>query len=104
MTRVLCLGMSALDSIYRVPAIPATPTKVLATGYSQSGGGMAANASVAGARLGGTVSYWGRVGDDPIGRHILDDLAAEGVDVTDVRVIEGCVSPSAAILVDDHGE
>jgi hypothetical protein len=28
MTRVLCLGMSALDAIYRVPAIPSTPTKV----------------------------------------------------------------------------
>lgn len=104
MTRILCLGMSALDSIYRVPAIPATATKVLATSYAQSGGGMAANASVAAARLGGKVSYWGRVGDDAIGQRILDDLVAEGIDITDIRLIEGCVSPSAAILVDDDGE
>jgi hypothetical protein len=45
--------MSALDAIYRVDAIPAKPTKVLACGYVECGGGMAANASVAVARLGG---------------------------------------------------
>ena len=104
MTKILCLGMSALDAIYRVPAIPALPTKILATAFTESGGGMAANASVAVARLGGHAHYWGRVGDDPLGTRILDQLSAEGVDVTGVRRIAGCASPSAAILVDDHGE
>jgi sulfofructose kinase len=104
MTRILCLGMSALDAIYRVPVIPATPTKVLATSFTECGGGMAANASVAVARLGGDVAYWGRVGDDQIGERILAELRAEGVDVSGVRRIPGCVSPSAAILVDDQGE
>jgi sulfofructose kinase len=104
MSRILCLGMSALDAIYRVPAIPATPTKVLATGYIESGGGMAANASVAVARLGGHASYWGRVGADPLGVRILDQLSVEGVDVAGVRRVAGCVSPSAAILVADDGE
>ncbi len=96
--------MSALDAIYRVPAIPATPTKVLATAFTECGGGMAANASVAVARLGGDARYWGRVGDDALGTRILDQLAAEGVDVASVRRIPGCVSPSAAILVDARGE
>ena len=104
MPRILCLGMSALDAIYRVPAIPTTPTKILATGFTECGGGMAANASVAVARLGGQAHYWGRVGDDALGTRILDQLAAEGVDVGSVRRIPGCVSPSAAILVDDRGE
>jgi sulfofructose kinase len=103
-TRILCLGMSALDAIYRVPEIPATPTKVLATAFTECGGGMAANASVAVARLGGQVSYWGRTGDDPLGDRILAELAAEGVDVSGVRRVPGCVSPSAAILIDDRGE
>ena len=104
MSRILCLGMSALDAIYRVPAIPATPTKVLATAFTECGGGMAANASVAVARLGGQASYWGRVGTDALGTRILDQLSAEGVDVAAVRRIAGCVSPSAAILVADDGE
>jgi sulfofructose kinase len=96
--------MSALDAIYRVSAIPATPTKILATAFTECGGGMAANASVAVARLGGQASYWGRVGADARGTRILDQLWAEGVDVVGVRRIAGCVSPSAAILVDDDGE
>jgi sulfofructose kinase len=104
MASVLCLGMSALDAIYRVPAIPAVPTKILATGYLESGGGMAANASVAVARLGGQAHYWGRVGDDELGTRILAQLAAEGVDTRTVRRVPGCVSPSAAILVADDGE
>jgi sulfofructose kinase len=104
MTRILCLGMCALDAIYRVPTIPATPTKVLATGFSECGGGMAANASVAVARLGGDAHYWGRVGDDALGERILAELAREKVDVGRVRRIVGCASPSAAILIDDRGE
>jgi len=104
MTRILCLGMSALDAIYRVPMIPAHATKVLATAFTESGGGMAANASVATARLGGDVQYWGRLGDDALGERILRELAAEGVGVSHVRRVSGRVSPSAAILVAPDGE
>jgi sugar/nucleoside kinase (ribokinase family) len=104
MASVLCLGMSALDAIYRVAAIPSAPTKILASDYLECGGGMAANASVAVARLGGQSHYWGRLGDDPLGTRILAQLAAEGVDTAGVRRIAGCVSPSAAILVADDGE
>lgn len=96
--------MSALDAIYRVPAIPNRPTKILATDFAESGGGMAANASVAVARLGGQSHYWGRVGDDELGTRILGQLATEGVDVSGVRRVPGCISPSAAILVADDGE
>ena len=104
MARLLLLGMSALDAIYRVPAIPTTPMKVLATSFSECGGGMAANASVAVARLGGEAHYWGRLGDDALGDRILADLAREGVDVGAVRRVRDCVSPSAAILIADDGE
>lgn len=104
MVPILCIGMSAMDGVYRVPKIPATPTKILATGFTECGGGMAANASVAIARLGGGAHYWGRVGADALGERILAELAAEGVDVGTVRRVAGCVSPSAAILVAPDGE
>ena len=104
MTRILCLGMSAMDAVYRVAAIPTMPTKILATGFRECGGGMAANASVAVARLGGTSHYWGRVGADALGERILAELAREGVDVGTVRRVPGCASPSAAILIAPDGE
>jgi sulfofructose kinase len=104
MTPVLCLGHSAFDTIYQVPEIPAHPTKVLATGYAESGGGMAANASVAVRRLGGCSRYWGRLGDDELGTRILAELAAEGVDTATVRRVAGATSPSAVIIVAGNGE
>jgi len=102
--RILCLGMSAHDCVYQVDAIPTVPTKILATGYAECGGGMAANASVAVARLGGESHYWGRVGDDALGDRIVGELAGEGVVTRNVRRLRGVVSPSAAILVDATGE
>jgi sulfofructose kinase len=104
MARVICLGMAALDAIYRVPAIPSKPVKVLASAFTECGGGMAANASVAVARLGGAAAYWGRVGDDQVGARIVAELAAEGVDTTAVRRVVGATSSSDAILVDPNGE
>ena len=96
MTRLICLGHAAVDTIYRVASIPATPVKILATGYGEAGGGMASNASVAASRLGGEVEYWGRVGDDAFGTQILAWLDAEGVR-TDR-------APRTAVLVDTSGE
>ncbi|MEP7060773.1 MAG: PfkB family carbohydrate kinase [Betaproteobacteria bacterium] len=101
---LICLGMCAQDAIYAVPAIPTFPTKVLATHFTECGGGMAANAAVAAARLGARVQYWGRVGDDPLGERITRELASEGVDIGRVRRVPGCLSPSAAILIDATGE
>jgi sulfofructose kinase len=102
--RLIALGMAAQDTIYRVPAIPSTPVKVLATNFSECGGGMAANAAVAAARLGAAVSLWSRVGDDALGNQIAAELAGEGVDVAAVRRMPGCRSAHAAILVDPQGE
>ena len=104
MTRLLCTGHSALDTIYRVHAIPTVPTKVLANGYVETGGGMAANASFAAKRLGADVEYWGRVGDDAVGDRILSELAAAGIGTATVRRVSGCKSPTAAILIADDGE
>jgi sulfofructose kinase len=65
---------------------------------------MAANASVAAARLGAEVAYWGRVGDEPGGHQIVKWLAAERVDTSNIRRIPGARSPRTAVLIDDEGE
>jgi sulfofructose kinase len=104
MSRIVCLGHSSVDTIYGVAAIPASPMKVLAKSYTEAGGGMAANASVAAARLGAEVEYWGRVGDDGLGGQIVAWLDAEGVRTHNIRRIAGARSPRTAVLVDDFGE
>jgi sulfofructose kinase len=102
--RLICLGHAAHDTIYRVRQIPSSPVKVLASARVESGGGMAANASVAAHRLGADVRLWSRVGDDALGARIIAELGAEGIDVTGVRRVPGGHSTSTAILVDERGE
>lgn len=102
--RLLCVGHSALDTIYRVPRIPKAATKVFASACIEAGGGMAASASVAARRLGADSVYCGRVGSDDAGARILAQLTEEGVDVARVRRIDGCRSTTATILVDNNGE
>ena len=43
--RILCVGAATFDTIFRVPAIPSPPTKVLPTTCLQQAGGMAASAT-----------------------------------------------------------
>ena len=104
MPRILCLGNAVIDRIFEVDAIPARPVKVIARAFREGGGGIAATAAVAIARLGGDASWWGRLGDDAVGRRVHALLAAQGVDVGDVRLQPGAASATAAVIVDRAGE
>jgi sulfofructose kinase len=101
---IICVGHAALDRIYRIEAFPAQPTKVRALEHIEVGGGMAANAAVAIARLGGKAELWSRVGDDAAAQAIRAGLKAEHVDVRWVQAFEGTRSSTSAIVVDDKGE
>ena len=102
--RIICVGHAALDRIYRIEAFPPQPTKVRALEHIEAGGGMAANAAVAIARLGGKAELWSRIGDDNAGNTIRAGLKAEQVDVRYVQSFEGARSSTSAIIVDDKGE
>lgn len=58
-------------------------------GYELAQAGAEANVATGLARLGHRVGWVGRVGADPIGRFVVDELAAEGVDVSQVSVDDG---------------
>ena len=80
------------------------PTKVRSLEHIESGGGMAANAAAAVARLGGTVELWSRTGADAAGERIRAFLMADGVDVSHVRTHEGARSSTSAVIVDRSGD
>ncbi len=101
---IICLGHAALDRIYRIAAFPPSPRKVIATAAEETGGGMASNAAVAAARLGGRVALMSRVGDDAAGATVRAGLAAEGVDVAQVRSFAGGTTSTSAVIVDAAGE
>ena len=102
--RVICVGHTTLDSIWTVDKLPEGGGKTRADSFASCGGGMAATAAVAAARLGASVQFWGRAGDDPAGVAMRDELAAFGVDVTHLRLFEGARSSVSSVVVDASGE
>ncbi len=101
---LICIGLSAYDLTWEVQTLPSGGGKLRATNFRQGGGGMAANAAVAAAKLGGRVQFWGRAGDDLAGHAMADELRALGVDVTGLRLFEGARSSVSGIVVDALGE
>ncbi len=104
MATVLCIGIAVLDHVFQVEAMPTRPEKFRSHAMATVGGGIAANAAVAVARQGGRGLLVTRLGEDDVGRIILDALAAEGVDVSLSRRFPGLRSPLSCILVDRQGE
>lgn len=101
---IVCIGLTAHDMVWEVESLPTGGGKQRACNFRQGGGGMAANAAVAVARLGGRVRFWGRAGDDPIGHAMADELHALGVDIEGLRLVPGGRSSVSGIVVDARGE
>ena len=104
MKPIICIGHAALDHVYRIESFPPAPTKVRSLQHIDSGGGMAANAAAAIARLGGNVELWSRTGADDAGAQIRKFLLEDGVVVDFVRAHEGARSSTSAVIVDSSGE
>jgi sugar/nucleoside kinase (ribokinase family) len=96
---VVCVGAATLDTIFAVPEHPEPDGRVVASELARAGGGPAATAAVALARLGVPVFLVGAVGDDEAGEAIRAGLDAEGVDVSELRVEPGARSIESTILV-----
>jgi sulfofructose kinase len=104
MAIVLCVGHAVQDFVFTVLDLPDRGQKYRATGFESVGGGPAATAAVAIARLGGHASLAARVGDDAAADMIAAELRAHGVDCTHLRRCRGAGSSVSAVFVDARGE
>lgn len=104
MIRVACVGITVMDRIYYVEDLPTEGGKYVAKRYTEVGGGPAATAAVAAAKLGAQVDFIGRVGDDDTGKSLLAELESLGVNTRYTRRYVGAKSSQSAIMVDAHGE
>ncbi len=103
MVKLICLGIAVRDLVFHVATLPARPQKLSASSLLRAGGGMAASAAVAAARLGAEVSFWGRLGDDVEGHALRAELQSHGVRVS-ASSLPGTQTPTSAVLVADNGE
>lgn len=104
MIRVACVGITVMDRIYYVEALPTEGGKYVAKRYTEVGGGPAATAAVAAAKLGAQVDFIGRVGDDDTGNSLLAELESLGVNTRYTRRYNDAKSSQSAIMVDAQGE
>jgi len=102
-TDVLCVGHASFDLTMTVERHPEPDEKCSATGLVKGGGGPAANAAVAVARLGGRSAFAGYLGEDPYGAEHLSELRHEGVR-TDLVVRGKFPTPLSVILVKPAGD
>jgi sugar/nucleoside kinase (ribokinase family) len=84
MTAVVTVGLCTIDLVQRVATLPAPGEKVQSSSVELAAGGPAANAAVAVAALGGTARLSTVLGSHPLAQLAARDLAACGVEVTDV--------------------
>lgn len=95
------VGGLTLDAIAAVDRFPAPDERVVAETVLQAGGGPAATAAVAAARLGcPDVRFIGAVGADAAAQRLRDELGAEGVDVGGCVRVEGADTGAGVIVVD----
>ncbi|TVP98762.1 MAG: ribokinase [Planctomycetaceae bacterium] len=101
---ILVVGSLNLDWVLRCRKIPRPGQTVHGNSLSEVPGGKGANQAVAAARQGADVRMIGRVGDDPFGAKLREDLRREGVGSDAVYATPGARSGLAVITVEDSGE
>ena len=94
---VVCVGVITMDTIALVDRYPSEDERVLAQEISRGGGGPAAVAAVALARLGISTAIVGTIGDDADGREILEIFKREGVDTSGISV--GTTPTAGSVIV-----
>jgi ribokinase len=98
------VGAVNVDLVVASDRLPGPGETVVGLRVEHYGGGKGANAAVAAARAGAEVRFCGAVGADAAGAQALAELRAEGIDVSDVSVLDGVPTGMALIMVDARGE
>ncbi len=103
MAKVLVVGSAVLDFVYQMDTFPVGGAKFKADAMDVVGGGCAANAAVAIARLGGEAKLLARFGEDYVCDIVRKDLGREGVDLSLLDISNGR-SAMSSVYVDASGE
>jgi len=101
-TDVLCIGHASYDITMLVDHHPGADEKCRADRMVSCGGGPAANAAVAVARLGGTSAFAGYLGKDVYGNRHYEELVWESVR-TELVIRGTAETPLSLILVKQDG-
>ena len=100
--RSAVVGSINMDIILNMNKVPEVGENVLGKDYGYANGGKGANQAVGLSRLGAKVKMIGKVAEDENGKTLLNNLTANGVDISSVAV-NGSQTGLAAIMIDGEG-
>lgn len=99
---VLGFGGVSVDLLATVASFPNPDDKIRSTSMKVQGGGNAGNALTCAARLGLNARLMSKIANDAQGRGVLEELQADGVDVSFFVVSEDGNSPFTYVIVDNQ--
>jgi len=101
---IVVVGSSNTDMVVVSDHLPGAGETVLGGRFFMNPGGKGANQAVAAARLGGTVTFIAKTGNDIFGKQSLQLLHAEGINTSYILVDNENPSGIALITVNRDGE
>ena len=102
--KILVVGSSNTDLVVKTSKLPNPGETVVGGEYFKFHGGKGANQAMAAAKLGGKVTFIGKLGDDDFGKDAIINLKSEGISVDSILVDKESPSGIALIMVDENGE
>ena len=102
--RIIVIGSCNTDMTIITDRLPKPGETVLGGSFKMFSGGKGANQAVATARLGGTVSFVAKVGNDIFGKQILEQYDKERIDTRFIFSDLNLPTGVALITVDQKGE
>jgi ribokinase len=102
--KIVVVGSSNTDMVIKTKQIPAPGETVLGGVFFMNAGGKGANQAVAAVRLGGTVSFVCKIGNDIFGKEAISSFKKENINTDFIFIDENEPSGIALITVDENAE
>ena len=101
---IAVVGSSNFDFAARVAKLPVKGQTVPSVAYKSGLGGKGCNQALAVSRLGVPPLFISKIGDDMLGKQLIETLYAEGLDTSNLIVATETQTGIALISVDEDGE
>lgn len=99
--KIAIVGSMNMDMILHADRIPLKGETIYGKSIEYQPGGKGANQAAAIAKLGGDVTMFGCVGNDAVGRQLIDNLKDCGVDTSYIETLENVSTGQAIITIGD---
>ncbi|MCG1010651.1 ribokinase [Salinicoccus sp. ID82-1] len=100
--RITVIGSINMDIVTHVGELPSQGETVFGEKYFMTPGGKGANQAVASARLGGKVSFIGKIGNDSLGEKLIKNFRDHGIHTEGIDRTDGSPTGMANVILQNN--